>query len=37
LTETPVGPGHLAVAGRQLKVEVGAHATVSILLARPAK
>jgi hypothetical protein len=37
LTETPSGPGHLAVANRGLKVEVGAHATVSILVARPAK
>jgi hypothetical protein len=37
LTESPVGAGHLPVAGRQLKAEVGGHATVSILVSRPAK
>jgi hypothetical protein len=37
LTEAPVGVGPLSVEGRQLQVEVGAHATVSILVSRPGK
>lgn len=37
LTESPVGVGHLLVEGSQIKAEVGGHATVSILVSRPAK
>lgn len=37
LTESPVGVGHLPVEGSQLTAEVGAHATVSILVWRSAR
>jgi hypothetical protein len=35
--ETAVGAGKLTVTGNRLEVEVGGHATVSILLSRPVK
>ncbi len=37
LTEKPVGPGRLPVEGNKLRLEVPANATVTILLATPAK
>ncbi len=37
LTEAPLGSGRIPLTGNQLELQVGGHATISILLVRPAK